>query len=364
MVNDGSITRVGVIMAGGAGERFWPLSRRNRPKQLLALASPHATLLQETVDRLRPIIQSENLYIVTGEHLVERIRKESTGLPDGNILGEPCKRNTLGCLAYSAAHLLAVHGGDGAQLSMAIVAADHFIGDRSRFEAAVDAALHYAESHGSLVTHGIVPSRAETGYGYLKVDETAESLIGGGIPIYPVASFHEKPNLERAQEFVAAGNYYWNSGMFFWRLDRFLAELEIARPDVGRAIHDMATALKEGNHRGAAGIFEGLEDLSIDYALMEKARNVVVVRADYPWDRTMRHDAQGNVAEGEPVLVECKNCIVYNDLGSARMAVSVVGAENLIVVVTRDAVLVAPKGRVESARESVRQLRERGSTQI
>lgn len=367
-------TRLGVIMAGGSGERFWPLSRQDHPKQLLRLASEDKTMLAEAVERLLPLIPAERIFVATGEHLVDTIRAGGVGVPEENIIAEPFRRDTAGCLAYATAHALALYGGDGSNLSMAVVTADHLIGDHRRFQDAVRASLDIAESQGVLATHGIVPSRPETGFGYIQADEDAAPLSeSGGIRIYPVAAFHEKPNREKAEDFIAMGHYYWNSGMFFWRVDRFLEELGRVRPEMAQATKDMAAAIQANDKGTVRRIFEGLESISIDYALMEHAQKVAVARADYGWDdlgtwstldRTREHDGEGNVTRGDPVLIDCTDCIVYNDVGAADMAVSVVGAHDLVVVVSKDGVLVVPKDRAQDVRHAVRELKARGARQV
>lgn len=360
-------------MAGGSGERFWPVSRRDHPKQLLRLTTPDQTMLGEAVERLSPLIPAERIVVATAAHLVEPVRRAKVGVPDANVLAEPAKRNTSGCLAYAAATLMAQHG-DPAGITMAVVTADHLIQNPERFRATVAAALDAAEAQDVLVTQGIVPDRPETGYGYVQAKDISKPIAErDGIAAFEVAAFHEKPKAEVAEQFVASGNYFWNSGMFFWRLSTFLSELDHARPALAAATRAMAEALTRGDRAKAAEIFNTLEDISIDYALMEKARRVVVVRADYPWDdvgawtsldRTRVHDAQGNVAEGGAVLVDTRDSIVYNAAGADAMAVSVVGMDNVVVVVTEDGVLVIPKDRAQDVRHAVAELKKRGGKQI
>jgi mannose-1-phosphate guanylyltransferase len=365
--------RFGVIMAGGSGERFWPVSRRDHPKQLLRLTRPDQTMLGEAVDRLSPLIPASHILVATADHLVAPIRAAKVGVPDANVLAEPARRNTSGCLAFAAAWLMAHHG-PPESLTMAVVTADHQIGDPDRFRAAVAAALDAAEAQDVLVTQGIVPNRPETGYGYIQARDLDSPVSGrGGIQVFEVAAFHEKPRQDLAEKFVASGDYFWNSGMFFWRISAFLAELDHARPALSQATRAMAGALRARDSEKAAAIFESLEDLSIDYALMEKARRVLVVRADFPWDdvgawnsldRTRPHDAQGNVAEGSPVLIDTTNSIVYNAAGPEAVAVSVVGMDNVVVVVSADGVLVIPKDRAQDVRLAVAELKKRGGKQI
>ena len=369
-----AFVRVAIIMAGGSGERFWPVSRRNHPKQLLRLTSPTDTMLGEAVFRISPLIPPERIYIVTGEHLAQAIREAEVGVPGDNVIAEPCKRNTGGCLAFAAAHVLAHHGGDAAGISMAVITADHLIGDSERFRRMVDVALEMAERKGVLATHGIVPTRPETGYGYIQAKDIDDPVSeSGGISVFPVAAFHEKPNHDKAEDFIATGSYFWNSGMFFWRIDTFLEELDAARPDMAEAVRGMHEAMEANDKGTVTSIFEALEDISIDYALMEHAKQVVVVRADYPWDdvgawtsldRTREHDDQGNVAQGGPVLIDTHNSIVFNNAGAEEMAVSVVGMDNVVVVVSRDGILVVPKDRAQDVRHAVTELKARGAKQV
>lgn len=367
-------TRVGVIMAGGSGERFWPLSRHLRPKQLLRLTDPQKNMLQEAVERLAPVIPAERVYIITGDHLVEPIREAGVGIPPENIVAEPCKRNTSGALAYIAAWLIARYGAPET-VSMAIVTADHQIGRPVRFADCLDGAMTAAEGEDALVTMGIVPTRPETGYGYIQAGPSVfeTHLPTGIVRAHGVSAFHEKPNRETADRFLADEAYFWNSGMFFWTAAAFLREAGTVRPQLAGAARRMAESMAAGDLPGARAAFETIEDLSIDYALMEKAERVLMIPADYPWDdvgawtaleRTQTGDHRGNVALGDPVLIESDGCIVYNEPGAERIAVAAVGCEDLVIVVTGDAVLVAPKDRVQDVRKAVQELKARGAKQI
>ncbi|MCH7958805.1 MAG: mannose-1-phosphate guanylyltransferase [Candidatus Hydrogenedentes bacterium] len=360
-------------MAGGSGERFWPVSRRNRPKQLLRLASETKTMLEQAIDRLGPLFTPERIFVVTSEELAPSIREAGVGIPDKNVLAEPCKRNTAGCLVYAAAHLLARFP-DDPELSMAVVTADHRIGDEEVFLETVDVALNVAEQESVLVTHGITPTHPDTGYGYIQIDKSTSSPIApDAIPVHPAIDFQEKPDLETAKKYLDTGDYLWNSGMFFWRLDVFLSELDQATPDLSDAVRGMAAALGEGDEKRVRELFEGLDNISIDYALMEKSKNVAVVRANYSWEdigvwtsleRTRERDARGNVTQGDPVLVDCDNCIVYNDVGADEIAVSVVGVQDLIVAVSRDGILVIPKDCAQDVRLAVEELKRRNAKQL
>ncbi len=375
MTRDNGSVRVGVIMAGGAGERFWPLSRQRRPKQLLRLTSERHSMLEEAVNRVSPLIPAEHVYVVTARHLVDPIRRARVGIPDENVLGEPAKRNTSGALAYATACILARYGGDGSNIHMAVLTADHLIREEDKFRRTLEIALEAAAHGNALATLGVVPTRPETGYGYIQVGKDLKPLASSppDTPVYAVTGFREKPHPERAEEFVASGNYFWNSGIFCWRIADFLAELDLAQKDLCQAIIEMAQALRANDPDLADTIFAGLEDISIDYALMEKAKRVIMVQASFPWDdvgawtaldRTYPHDEHGNVTVGDPVVIDCEDCIVYNEAGPDAMAVSVVGAENLVVVATKDGVLVMPKDHAQEMRKAVQELKRRKAPQV
>lgn len=368
-----TIQRAAVVMAGGSGERFWPLSRKDRPKQLLHLTGGDRSMLDDAIARITPLVPPEHVYIITGEHLVGPIRRAGIAIPEKNILAEPAKRNTSGALAYTAAVLLARYGGDGSNISLAVTTADHDIREPEIFRKTVSAAMTAAERDHVLVTLGIVPTRPETGYGYIQVERDGTGKLINQVMISAVRAFHEKPSRERAEDFIAEGNYFWNSGMFFWRISTFLSELDAACPTLARAVRDMTDAMKNGNTARVREIFESIDDTSIDYALMEHAKRVAMARAEFPWDdvgawtaldRSYPKDARGNVTVGDPVLVDTEGCIVYNDAGPDAMAVSVVGVEDLVVVVTGDAVLVIPKDRAQDVRYAVQELKKRNAKQL
>lgn len=367
------MTRIAIIMAGGSGERFWPLSRRDRPKQLLQLTGSGTCLLAEAVARVLPLIPAEQLFVVTGRHLVAPVRAAGIGIPDANVLGEPCKRNTLGCLAFAAAYVTQRFG-PAENVTMAVLTADHQIGDPVRFRETLTTAMDAAAAQDALVTLGIRPTRPETGYGYIEVAESAPAgPVAGPPPVLPVVQFREKPGRAEAEEFIRTGRFFWNSGMFVWKASTFLRELAAAAPAVGQTVQALMEALARQDAAALDESFATLPDLSIDYALLEPARRRLVVVSDFPWDdigawdaldRTMPRDAQGNVAVGGPVLVDTRNSIVYNELGAERMAVGVIGLEGIAVIVSGDAVLVVPKERAQEVRKAVAALRSQGGRQL
>lgn len=363
-------SRVALILAGGVGERFWPLSRQNRPKQLLPLAGGGRTLLGDTIERITPLIPPESTYVVTGRGLVDTIRSAGLPIPAGNVIGEPAKRNTAGALVFASAHLIAKHGEEAHALILAVLPADHLIDLADNFRYDVAQAMAAVEQGGGLAIIGIPPTRAETGYGYIErageEDQAPEFA-------YPVAAFREKPDAGTAAEYVASGRHYWNSGMFFWRLSDFLEELASAAPAHHRVIEPLAAALKDGREEEALRIFEALEDISIDYALMERAQRVWMIPATFNWDdlgawdalkRSWEPDDDGNVTRGDSVRLESRDCVVINESKEKKMSVALLGVEGLTVVVTDDAVLVTRTDRSQEVREAVRMLKEKGSSHL
>jgi mannose-1-phosphate guanylyltransferase len=358
--------RVAVIMAGGSGERFWPLSRRAYPKQLLPLCNPDQSLLEQAVERVTPLIPPEDIYIQTSEELVEAIREARIGVPPENVIAEPMRRNTAGCLAYAAAYLL--HRYHQHDVAMAILTADHDIGNAECFRDTIARTLDLVCERNALGTIGMLPTRPATGFGYIQAEEHA--LDTARPAAYGVRAFHEKPNQSTAEAYVRDKRYFWNGGMFFWKISAFLDELELACPPLAQATRSMADAMGKSDAAAVRQAFSEIKSESIDYALMEKAKNVVVVEATFPWDdigswaaleRTRTADADGNVVEGAPVLVECRNSIVYDGTAPGSMAVGVIGMEGVVVVVRDDAVLVMPKDRAEDVKRVVEALKTRGS---
>lgn len=345
-----------MIMAGGAGERFWPLSRPERPKQLLPFGAGGRSLLEEAVERARPLF-GEHLYVSTGRETADPILASEV-VPRDRLLVEPARRNTLGALVWTTACLLAK---GKPEATLAVLTADHYIGDPDRFRALVALALDVAEHSGGLVTLGIRPTRPETGYGYIEAGEPLTSFPGA----FKVRQFREKPGIEQAREFLEAGRFFWNSGMFFWTVPAFMSELRNVRPECSELIHSIAQALGKGDEDAAAAGFHSLPGISIDYALMECASHVFVVEADFPWDdlgawdalaRVERPDGERNVARGDCLLMDAKDCVVFNETPGTVVAVQ--GVEGLVVVVTPDAALVCPKDRAQDVRKIVERLRK------
>ncbi|OPZ26889.1 MAG: Mannose-1-phosphate guanylyltransferase RfbM [Lentisphaerae bacterium ADurb.BinA184] len=368
-----STVRVALIMAGGSGDRFWPLSRPDKPKQLLCLTDPRRSLLQVAVERLLPIFPAERIYVVTSRALEPPLREALPAIPGANVIAEPARRNTAGCLCYAAAVLKHRLGGE--RVTMAVVTADHRVGDEARFRQTLSGALAVAEGSGALVTLGVRPTHADAGFGYIE-PETLPCHVAGETPgpaVFPVTRFIEKPDAATARRLIADGRHLWNSGMFFWELAAFLRELRSAQPAMADAVDAMVAGLGGGDAAAVEAAFARLPDLSIDHALMERSRRVLVMPADFDWEdvgswdaleRVWPRDAAGNVSLGDPVLVDCRDSIVVNEPGAPALPVSVVGMRGVIVVCSREGVLVVPKDRAQDVRQAVAELRRRGAARV
>jgi mannose-1-phosphate guanylyltransferase len=272
-------------------------------------------------------------------------------VPDENVLAEPDKRNTLGCLCWVAATFQARHMFD---VSVSILTADHVIENPDLFRETVELALTLSETSNGLVTLGITPTRPETGYGYIESGERINDHAK------TVLKYREKPDLEVAKEFVASGNFYWNSGMFFWTQQAFFKELADTQPETVELVHRMGKAIAEGDMQKATEEFRNIPNISIDYALMEKASQVYVVQAEFPWDdvgsfdslfRTMPKDENGNVLIGNVSYKDCSDCIFYND--SENGLLTAVGLTDTIMIRTDDVVLSAPSTDAQRVKELV-----------
>lgn len=329
----------GIVMAGGSGERFWPLSRPDLPKQLLKLSGSGKSLLEESLSRLAPVVGADHLYVSTSTRLVDPIA-DSGLIEPIRIIAEPCKRNTAGALVWTMAYLAAR---ESEPFLAAITTSDHAIGPNEAFQATVRTALELAEAQQALVTIGIVPTRAETGYGYIEISEGTQ-----------VRGFREKPDASTATAFLHAGNFLWNSGMFFWRSDAFAAELTHASPVHADVYQRLVEAFRAGDD--SVAIFEELPNVSIDYALMERAQHVQCVRSNFAWDdvgtwdallRTVDADTEGNSVVGPVAAVDTSGSVLYN---ASNRKVFVLGGRNIVVVVTDDEVLVADLERTQDVR--------------
>jgi len=343
-----------VIMAGGGGTRFWPLSRQSRPKQFLSITGERS-LLQTTWERALGVVSGpEHVIVVTVNDYADMTREQLPELPDGNLLLEPQARNTAPCIAWATAFVRA----RDAEAVEVVMPADHLIVDREGFQGAVATAVDAARRHGVLATFGIPPRYPETGYGYIEAADALPPVGDAGIEVFRVKQFREKPDLETAEGYVAAGNYFWNSGIFVWTAEGIWRSLEEHLPEACAAAEHM---LEATDHDARAAAYAEMPATSIDFGIMERARNVATVKAGFDWSdvgswaalHEVSDDNAGdnNVAFGELVHIDASGNLVH----APDAVVTLLGVDNLAIVHTGDVLLVASLERSQD----VKLLRER-----
>lgn len=350
-----------VIMAGGSGTRFWPLSREKMPKQLLRIGGDD-TLIQETVKRVLPLIKQQDIFIVTNQGVADDINAQLIskfgGLWDRNFIIEPAAKNTAPALGLAALHLNRIKPDS----IMVVLAADHSIKRTDEFLRLLTNAAEAAK-HDYLVTLGIKPNRPETGYGYIKAGTGCrEAGIQG---VCNVEAFVEKPDIETAKKYVANGGYYWNSGMFVWKTSAFLREIEKHSPLLYRGLMKIKDSIGSGKERDVVReVFSNLEPISVDYAVMEKTDRAAVIPVDIGWsdvgswsalDEVSERDASGNIISGNVIDFGSKDSVIYAE----KRLVATIGLKDAIVVDTPDATLVCSKERAQDVKKIVDELKKR-----
>ncbi len=336
----------GVIMAGGGGTRFWPLSRQKRPKQLLNLTGK-MPMINEAVERLSYIIEAENIFIVTNQEQAASMLDVTKGLvlPE-HILLEPCVRNTAACIGYAALEITKKYG-DGV---MVITPSDHYIRNTDKFAEILKQGIQAADESGKLVTIGIKPTFPATGYGYIKYEKEGNEIAK------PVVSFKEKPDEQTAKGYIESEEYLWNSGMFLWKASVILEKMKEHIPDIYRELLKIGDSMNTSAEKECIeSVYPNLRKISIDYGVMEPASlkgEVLTIPGDFGWDDVgswdmmkVLHDSDeaGNVFLGDVVGVDVSNTIAY----SSGRTVAALGVDNLIIVETPDAVMVCPKDRAQ-----------------
>ncbi|ABC79936.1 mannose-1-phosphate guanylyltransferase [Anaeromyxobacter dehalogenans] len=356
-----------VIMAGGSGTRFWPLSRRNRPKQFLALAGD-APLLAATVGRLPPLARPKDTFVVCGPKHAAAARRMVAQLPKENFIVEPCARNTAPCVGLAAIHVAA----KDPKGVIAMLPADHHIGRPEAFRDAVAAAAQLAEA-GSIATIGIRPSRPETGYGYLKLGPRLAVRAKGRkrLVAHKVERFVEKPDVVTAARYLADGSYLWNSGIFVFRADVILDEIRRAMPVLGEQLEAIRRTLGTPAYaRTLKRVFPDCPSISIDYGVMEKSARISVVPAEFGWSDVGSFaalsdvrvtDDLGNVAEGDALVIDGRNNVV---LAGKDRPIALIGLDDVIVVDSGDALLVCRRDRAQDVRKAVEELGRRGREEL
>ncbi len=343
-----------IIMAGGAGTRFWPLSRKSNPKQLLPLSSRHESLLQASVRRLAPLIPSERIVVVTSQMLAPRVAEQLPDIPSEHILAEPVGRNTAPCIGWGTSYIQRMDP----SAVIAVLPADQYVADEALYVSTLRRALDAAAQH-SLVTIGIKPTAPETGYGYIEVGQALEETL------YRVERFVEKPDLPKAQEYVASGRFWWNSGMFFFRADVLEAAIRTHLPELSTALLRYADAAKQGKETELVNqTYASLPNISIDHGVMEKTGNLVVVPGNFGWSdighfqaawELASKDTQGNASVAKSILVNAQGCYIQ---APAEKLVALIGVTDLVVIDTPDALLIMPRDQSQEVRKVVDQLND------
>lgn len=346
-----------VIMAGGKGERFWPASRKKTPKQLLNFFG-EKTLLGLTVDRVSELIPDENIIIVTNTEQENKVREVVPHIPAKNIIAEPIGRNTAPCIGLAARFI----GNLDPNAVMIVLPADHIISRKKDFIKNITDAAKIAEETDNLITFGIRPSGPETGYGYIKVDKRVK--FDCKTIFSSVKGFFEKPDEKTAQEYLKSGDFLWNSGMFVWRCDVVWDAINKYIPKTGDRLSALDISFDKPVDIGELKkAYESIEGISIDYGVMEKVKNVLVVSSDFIWDdvgswsafdRHGKKDKNGNIVSADIVNLDTENCIISGE----DKLIATLGLKDLVIVDTDDALLICKKDRAQDVKKIVAQLKK------
>ncbi len=347
-----------VVMAGGKGERFWPQSRANHPKQLLRLIG-NLTLLEQTVERLKPLVPAKNILIITNQDYVAPMQSLLTNLPSENIIGEPIGRDTAPCVALATGIVRAKAGNDDAV--MFLLPADHVIRNVQAMRKELEDCAKLANDKDSIVTIGVNPTSASTGYGYIKCGEQLPD--GTNTKFYKSLGFKEKPNIETAEKFINDGNYKWNSGIFIWSVKTIMNAFKQHAPRLDAMAKRFTEASIQNNIEHAlADEYKQCDKISIDYAVMEKVENVIVAECSFDWDdvvswtalrNQVRPDKENNVVRGLFESIDSTNNIVVSD---SKHLIAAIDVEDLIIVHTDDATLVCNAKSAQRIKELVHNL--------
>lgn len=363
-VKSSTADRFVIIMAGGRGERFWPVSREKTPKQLLRLLG-NRSFLQQTVDRVTPVVPIKNIFVITNEAQAPEVRKQLPKLPKKNVVAEPMGRDTCAAVTLGAALV----GARSTMGVMAVLPADHVIPDEKRFQQVLADSFDLASRGQVIVTIGIKPTEPNTGYGYIHVGEPLPPPQGSKpykTTFFRAERFVEKPTFDRALEYVNSGQYRWNAGMFIWSFVTVTQGLEKHQPEMAQACQRwFKVAHTPKLDRILAREYPDIRKISIDFALMEHAQNVVVADGSFEWDdlgswtalsRHVKADPEGNCAIADFIHVDAARNVIYDARVKNRTPIAIVGLRDSIIVQTDDATLVAHKSQAQKVKELVAKL--------
>lgn len=347
-----------VIMAGGRGERLWPLSRRKYPKQLLNLVGD-ASLLQQSVERIRSLTDDSRIFVVTNIDYSGEVRRQLMMLPERNILIEPEGRNTAPCVGLAA--ICVQQRFPGEDPSLVILPSDVVINDDTEMRKALQAGLDYIQNSDRGVIYGMWPTRPETGYGYIQLGELLDDMKG--VPFHKVAAFKEKPDRTTADRYWQSKEFLWNAGMFVWKVSGLLEEIRINMPELAIGLERLRPYLgTEVELNKLSEIYPTLPSTSFDYGILEKTRNLAVIPTEFGWDdlgswssleRILPTDQAGNVVQGDFIGVETDNCIIY----SPKKVVATLGVSDLIIVETDDVLMVCAKEKAQEVKKIIEKLK-------
>ena len=331
-----------VIMAGGVGSRFWPMSTAEKPKQFIDVLGTGKTLLQLTVERFGPLISPNNIWVVTNRDYVDIVRQQLPDMPAANILCEPCRRNTAPCIAYVSWRIKA----QDPQANIVVTPSNHVVMNPQEFQRVISECMNFTADSDAIVTLGMKPTRPETGYGYIQADLSANSLRNKGI--FRVDSFREKPDLETAQQYIKKNNYFWNAGIFIWNVSTIVNAFRIYQPKLSKIFEQLLPVYGTPQEQKAIDEqFPKCENISVDYAIMEKAEEIFVCPADFGWSdlgtwgsllTQSKRDLYGNALIGQNIsLFETTNCIVHT---TEEKKVVVQGLDGYIVAEKDNTLLI------------------------
>lgn len=350
-----------VIMAGGGGTRFWPLSRKNKPKQILNI-SGNDVMINETIKRYEGIIPYENTYVVTlasQQKVLDEVLL--TCIPRENILIEPVGRNTAPCILYAAMRIFGKYG----DAVMCVFPSDHYVANVEEFRNILNKAIVLAQETNKLITIGIKPTFPSTGYGYINFD-----LQSNNNGAYDVLEFIEKPDFERAKEYLKSKNYLWNSGIFVWKISVILESFKRFLPRLyERAEEILSVAGTDQEQKTVEKVYPRLQSISIDYGIMERSNEVLVIPGDFGWSdigswdmlgAIFPPDDEGNIIKADFVGIDTKNCIIY---GNGKL-IATIGLDNIIIVNTEDALLICPKERAQDVKKIVESIERQGRMEL
>ena len=344
-----------VVMAGGIGSRFWPMSTSERPKQFIDVLGCGRTLLQLTVDRFKGVCPEENVWVVTSAAYAQVVHEQLPGVPESHILQEPCRRNTAPCIAYVSWRIKT----ENAKANIVVAPSDHVVLDTAEFRRVVTSALRFTAENDSIVTLGMKPTRPETGYGYIQAD--LSTPCARNKEIYQVDSFREKPDLKTAERYISRPNYFWNSGIFIFRVSTIVNALRIYAPEISEIFEGLQDVYgTEQEQEAINSRFPDSPSISIDYAVMEKAEEIYVFPADFGWSdlgtwgslyERMPADSKGNVCIGDDIkLYDCHDCIIHT---TDERRVIMQGLDGYIVAEKDHALLICKRSEEQRIRQFV-----------